>query len=265
MAIRRALRFTLPLVLVGLTVLGAAGPALAEDPVPPGHPPVPVPDVELVMAEKVVLTPGGTTPVPFEVVNVGETGASGLIVEYNTAESPIDERLGFFHSPRCERTSCKVSSLAPGAKTTFEPSVTPTDDFPELGLSFTISVRDATKSWKQSATVKIVRPDLSVALEVAEIADFDLPAGKSAPLPVSVRNTGTKAAEGFAVALTAQPFITFPEKYSNCRAVKDLEGIVCVFKENLAPNETFTVAPSTPLTVAGPPGTPRPAPQTTTK
>ena len=254
MPIRRALRFTLPLALVGLTILGAAGPALAGNP-----PTMPPPEVELIMAEQVVLTPGGSTKVPFEVVNVGEIRAAGLIVEFNTRESPIDERLGFFQSPRCQPTYCEVSPLLPGARTTFEPTVSPTEDFPELGLSFTVVVRDGSNSWQKSATVKIVRPELGVALEVAEIADLDLPAGKSAPLPVSVRNAGTKAAEGFAVALTAQPFITFPEKYSNCRAVKDIEGVVCVFNETLAPNQTFTVSPSTPLTVAADPATPGPA------
>jgi hypothetical protein len=247
-----AIRFALPVALIGLTAIGAATPASAQ-----ASPELP--EIEIIGPDRVVTTAGGSKTVPFDVVNADRIPVSGLILDFGTAGSPIDPRVGFQPPKGCTATGCSVGDLAPGARKSYSFTVRPTAELPEAGVSFTMSVHDATGDWRQSTTFTVVRSAKGIDLEAARIPDIKLAAGESAVLPISVRNNGDKATEGIAIALAAQSPITFPKKYSNCVDVDDLPGVVCVFDLALTPGSVFSVSPSTPLTVAAGPAAPGPA------
>lgn len=250
-----AIRLALPIAMIGMTAVGAASPAHAE----PESTAVKLPEVELLLPDRVVTTEGGSKSVPFEVVNVGTTAATGLVVDFASAASPIDPRIGFRPPAGCTAAGCPVGDLAPGARKAFTFTVTPTKELPGVGASFSLTVHDAAAEWRESATVTVVRTPAGVDLEAARIPDIKLAAGKSAALPVSVRNNGNKPVEGIAIALAGPKYITFPNKYSNCVDVKELPGMVCAFNLTLDPGAVFSMAPSTPLTVAADAIAPGPA------
>ena len=247
-----ALRLALPVALVGMTAVGAATPAHAE-------PVAELPTVELSVPDRVVTTDGGSKTVPFEVVNTGKTPATGLVLDFGAAGSPIDPRIGFQPPTGCTATGCTVGDLAPGARKAYTLTVKPTAQLPATGVSFGMTVHDAGAEWQESATVTVVRAALGIDLETARIPEIKLDAGKSAVLPISVRNNGNKATEGVAIALAGQPYVTFSNNYSNCVDVEDLPGVVCAFDLTLAPGAVFTISPSTPLTVAADKVAPGPA------
>jgi len=250
-----AIRLALPLAMIGMTAIGAASPAHAEAEVSQ----VELPEVELFVPGPVVTTDGRSKTVPFEVTNVGKTAATGLVVDFASAASPIDPRIGFQPPTGCTPTGCTVGDLAPGARKTYTFTVRPTAELPEAGASFAVTVHDAGAEWRDSTTVTVLPAAQGVDLETAKIPDIKLAAGKSAVLPISVRNNGNKATEGVAIELAAQPFVTFPNNYSNCVDVDILPGIVCIFDLTLEPGAVFTMSASTPLTVAADAAAPGPA------
>ncbi|MEU8607140.1 hypothetical protein AB0C29_03945 [Actinoplanes sp. NPDC048791] len=247
-----AIRLALPLAMIGLTAVGAATPARAEAAAEQ-------PTIEISAPERVVTTSGATKTVPFEVVNAGETAATGLTLDFALTGTAIDPRLGFKPGPGCTATGCTIGDLAPGARKAFSLTVTPTAALPTTGAAIGLVVHDAGGAWKESTTVTVVREAAGVDLETARIPDIELAAGKSAVLPISVRNNGDKAAEGVALALAGPRYISYPNNYSNCVKVKDLPGVVCVFDLTLAPGSTFGMSPTTPLTVAADVAAPGPA------
>jgi len=250
-----AIRLAVPIAMIGMSAIGAASPAHAEAELSQ----VELPQVQIFVPGPVVTTDGGSKTVPFEVINVGKTAATGLVVDFGSAASPIDPRIGFQPPTGCTPTGCTVRDLAPGASKSYTFTVRPTAELPELGASFALTVHDAGAEWQGSATVTVVRAGSGIDLETAKIPDIKLAAGKSAVLPISVRNNGNKATDGVAIALAAQPFVTFPNNYSNCVDVDILPGIVCVFDLTLAPGAVFTMSPATPLTVTADPAAPGPA------
>ncbi len=255
-----AIRFALPLAMIGMTALGAASPARAEPEAPKVEAPkVEAPKVEILVPDQVVTTDDGSKTVPFEIVNAGDTPATGLVVDFATAAAPIDPRIGFQPPQGCTATGCTVGDLAVGAHKSYTFTVKPTAELPKAGVSFDLSVRDTAAEWRESVTVTVVRGALGVDLETARIPEIKLAAGKSAELPISVRNNGNKATEGVGIALSGQQYINFPNNYSNCVDVKNPAGILCVFDLVLEPGAVFTMAPTTPLTVVADPAAPGPA------
>lgn len=252
---RLAIRLALPIAMIGMTAVGVASPARAEAELTKVDPPV----VELFVPSPVVTTDGRSKTVPFEITNVGKTAATGLVVDFASAAAPIDPRIGFQPPAGCTPTGCTVGDLAPGARKTYTFTVRPTAALPVAGASFAVSVHDAGAEWRASTTVTVVRAARGVDLETAEIPDIKLAAGKSAVLPISIRNNGNTATEGVAIELAAQPFVTFPNNYSNCVDVEILPGIICYFDLTLEPGAVFTMSPSTPLTVTADPAAPGPA------
>lgn len=240
-----AIRLALPIAMIGATAVGVVSPAHAE---PLAAEP---PKVELTVPDKVVTADGRSKTVPIEVVNAGETAVTGLVVEFTATVPPIDPRIGFQPPAGCTAAAgCTVGDLAPGASKAYTFTVQPTADLPEAGVSFTVSVRDAGATWKKSATVTVEREKQGIDLEVADIPDIKLAPGKSAVLPISVRNNGNTTTKGVAIALAAQRYVNFPNNYANCVDVKDLPGIVCVFDLVLTPGSSFGIEPAHPLTVA---------------
>ncbi|MEU7904238.1 hypothetical protein [Actinoplanes sp. NPDC049118] len=237
-------RLALPVAMTGLTALGAAAPAHAEpDPGVPQQVVISAPD-------RVVTTDGRVKSVPFEVVNRGRAAAEGLVVEYDGADSRIDPSVGFTAPAGCGAGSCAVGDLAPGADRSYRFTVDPTEDLPALGSSFVISVRDGAGRSLSSVTITVVGAVQGVDLEVAGIDDIKLAPGRSAPIPVAVRNNGNKAVASIAVGFAGYPYdVTFPVKYRNCARVPEIYGMVCLFEQAIAPGQVFTVDRSTPLTV----------------
>jgi len=254
-ASRLALRLALPLALTGLVALGAAGPAHAEPP-PPLLPPPPT--IEIDVAKQVITTPGGSNTVPFELYSAGIT-ARDLIVDFGTAAVPVDPRIGLKLPAECEDNSCPLGDVEGGKSRAFSFTVQPTADLPKAGADLQLVVRDDSGRWQETATVTILRGGLGIDLQTAPIPDVALTAGKAAVLPISVRNNGNKTADGVAIALSGQPYVTFPNNYSNCVDVESPQGIICSFDIDLAPGAVFTVSPSTPLTVAADTVAPGPA------
>ena len=255
MANRLAIRLALPLVLLGMTALGAAGPAHAAP--PPITPPPPT--VEITVPERVITTDSGTDTVPVEVSNIGFGTATGLVLEFGSATAPVDPRIGLQLPASCQAASCPLDDLAQDVSKTYQFPVRPTADLPAAGLSFGLLLHDATGLWKKSATVTVLRAARGIDLETAQIPEIKLAAGKSAVLPISVRNNGTEATEGVAIALTGERYITFPNNYSNCVDVAEPAGIVCSFDLSLAPGSVFTISAATPLTVEADKAAPGPA------
>lgn len=248
-----AVRITVPLAVVGVTAIGAASPAHAEPD------PLVAPTIEISVPERVVTTAGGSKTVPFEVVNAGATPATGLVVDFAAAVPPIDPRLGFLPPTGCTAAGCAVGDLAPGARKSYTFTVKPAATLPEAGASFTLTAHDAGAGWKTSSTVTVVRAKQGIDLETAAIPDIKLAAGKSAALPIAVRNNGDKASPGVAIAMAGPKYIKFSENYSNCVAVEALRGVVCAFDKVLDPGVVFALSPSTPLTVAADAAAPGPA------
>jgi hypothetical protein len=241
-----ALRLALPAAVIGLTALGTAVPAQAA---------VESPDIEISVPDRVVTTDGASKTVPFEVLNTGETAVTGLVLDFKAAGPAI----GFQPPTGCTATGCTVGDLAPGARKSYTFTVKPTAALPTAGATLGLSVHDAEAKWQVESTVTVVRAALGIDLETAHIPDIKLDPGKSAPLPIQVRNNGNKVAEGVAIALAGQPYVTFPIKYSNCTAVKDLPGIICVFDGDLEPGSAFGLSPTTPLEVSADKAVPGPA------
>jgi hypothetical protein len=235
-------RLALPAAMIGLTTLGAALPAQAD-------PDDQQPEVQLFVPDRVVTVDGRAKTVTFEVINVGEIAAPGLVAQFGSDESPIPASVGFTPPQGCAPTACVVGDLEPGARKSYKFAVAPTADLTELGASFAISVHDGGVAWGESATVTVVPTKSGVDLEVGAVKDINLAPGKSATVPVSVRNAGNKAVDGVAIVLAGDPYVTFPNTYSNCVAVDDLYGVICVFDQRLDADEVLTVSPSTPLKV----------------
>jgi hypothetical protein len=242
-------RLALPVAMMG-TAVGASTPAYAD---------ARLPEVEISVPDRVVTVAGGSKTVPLQVVNADRTPVTGLVLEYATAGSPIDPRLGFQPPAGCTATGCAVGDLAPGERKAYTFTLTPTKDLPATGVVLNLSVHDAGGEWHQTTTVTVLPAPQGIDLETAHIPDIKLAAGQSAVLPIAVRNNGNKAAESIAIALAAPRYISFPKRYSNCVDVDDLPGVICVFDLTLSPGSVFTVSPTTPLTIAADKDAPGPA------
>jgi len=230
--------------IVVLATVGVAAPAAAQ-----ADPEDQRPEIAVFVPDRVVTVEGRAKTVTFEIINVGEVAAASVVAEFGSDEAPVPASVGFIPPQGCSPAGCTVGDLAPGARKSYRFTVEPTADLPELGASFGISVRDASGEWGESASVTVVHTESGVDLEVAQVDDINLAPGKSATVPVSVRNVGNAAVDGITIVLAGQPYISFPNAYSNCEAVADLYGVICVFDQQLGPDEVFTLSSSTPLKV----------------
>ncbi|MEU4218444.1 hypothetical protein [Actinoplanes sp. NPDC026623] len=246
-------RLILPVAMIGTTALGAAVPAYAApEPANPG-------EFWILAPDRVVTTDGRVKSVPFSVRNHGDDEVVGLMIEYDTAASKIDPSVGFVPPVGCGAHSCAVGDMAGNSTRSFSFTVNPTAGLPALGSSFEVSVRDATGRFRHTTKITVVRTERGVDLEAAGIDDITLAPGKSAPIPVAVRNNGNEPVESFLVGLAGATYLSFPNKYSNCTSEPDLTGVVCFFQQTIAPGEVFTVADSTPLSVRADADAPGPA------
>jgi hypothetical protein len=247
-----AIRLALPAALIGMTAIGAATPAQAQAKAEQ-------PEIEIFAPDRVVTTAGGSKTVRFQVVNNDRAPMTGLVLEFGTAGSPVDPRIGFQPPTGCTATGCTVGDLVPGASKRYSFTVKPTAELPAAGLILGLTVHDAGGEWQSATTVTVLpAAQQGIDLETAAIPDINLAPGTSAVLPISIRNNGNKATEGVAISLAAPKYVTFPNEYSNCVDVED-SGIICAFDLTLAPGAVFTISASTPLVVAADKVAPGPA------
>ncbi|MET8151367.1 hypothetical protein ACIBSW_25475 [Actinoplanes sp. NPDC049668] len=235
-------RLVLPVAMIGVTGLCATAPAHAA-------PDSGIASVVIVAPTRVVTTDGRAKSVLFDVFNNGDVGLEGLVVEYNGVDSKIDPSVGFAAPAGCDADSCELGDMAPSTRKRYHFTVDPTADLPALGSSFDISVRDGSGASRSSTTITVVRAAQGVDLEVADIDDVSLAPGKSAPIPLAVRNNGNKAVEGFVVAFPGDRYLSFPNSYRNCVDEQELAGVICFFEQALAPGDVLTFDESKPMNV----------------
>ncbi len=236
-------RSVLPLALIGLGTFGAALPAHAG-------PDDERPEVEVYVPERVVTVDGKTKTVEFVVVNEGGAKAEDLVAGFGSADDPVPASVVVTPPNGCtDLSACRLGDLAPGDFKSFKFQVQPSADLADLGVSFPIVVRDAGSTWQSSAQVTVVRAEAGIDLEMGAVDDMKLAPGKSATVPVVVRNAGNRPVDHVAIILAGAPFISFPATYSNCVAVEELDGTACFFDQPLGPDEVLTVSAATPLKV----------------
>ncbi|MEV4703566.1 hypothetical protein [Actinoplanes sp. NPDC049316] len=236
-------RSALPLALIGLATMGAALPAHAD----PGDD---RPEVGVYVPERVVTVDSKTKTVEFVVSNESDVKAEDLVAGFGSADDPVPASLVLTPPQGCTDTSaCKLGDLEPGDFRSVKFQVQPTGALPALGASFPIVVRDASSTWQAAAQVTVVRAEAGVDLEMGAVEDIKLAPGRSAKVPVVVRNAGNRTVDSVAIILAGTPFISFPATYSNCLAVEELEGTACFFDQPLGPDEVLTVSDATPLKV----------------
>ncbi|BCJ52902.1 hypothetical protein Asp14428_43770 [Actinoplanes sp. NBRC 14428] len=236
-------RLALPVAVAGLTTIGAAAPAHAA-------PEPAFPEVEVFIPDRIVTLDGRSKTVEFQVVNVGEEPAEGLSVRFTDDNgAPVPAAVGLTAPQGCTVDACAVGALAPGADKSFKFTVTPTAGLPELGETLSIAVRGPGGDPISAAPFSVLRTDKGVDLELAGIKDVKLAPGGSATLPITVRNAGNETQDGVAVILAGEPFLSFPNTYSNCFTIDELFGVACAFDQPLGPDEVFTVSAATPLKV----------------
>ncbi|MEV4637944.1 hypothetical protein AB0J80_11375 [Actinoplanes sp. NPDC049548] len=236
-------RFALSLALVGLASIGSALPAQAD-------PEEERAEVEVFVPDRIVTLDGKAKTVEFQVFNVGGVPAEGVRVEFTDDDgSPIPASVGFTAPEGCAPDGCDVGELAVGARKSYKFQVRPTADLPELGETVTVSARDGSGESVSLAHVSVLRAEAGVDLEVGTIEDMKVAPGKSATVPVVVRNAGNRPVEGLAVILAGAPFLSFASTYSNCVKVDELFGVACVFEQTLGADEVFTLSAATPMRV----------------
>jgi hypothetical protein len=238
---RLAVRLVSLLALIGMAALGAPGRAQAA-------PSAERPEVRISSPARVVTVDGGTKRVPIQVSNLRETPVTGLVLDFASAAAPIDPRIGFQPPPGCTVTGCAVGDLGPYGLRQYAYTVQPTPDLPAAGASFDVSVHDAGGRWRESVTVTVVPNGQSFDLEVAGPPVIRLKPGKSAVMPISVRNSGTRPTAGLVIEASGEAWLEWGYRYSNCSRGPET-GFVCAFDVALAPGAVYVISPSTPLTV----------------
>jgi hypothetical protein len=237
-----AIRLALPAALIGMTAVGAAGPAHAE-------PDVERPRVTVHVPSPVVVVSGGSKKVEIQVRNDFEKPANGLILDFGTAASPVDARIGFQPPPGCTPTGCIVGDLAPFTVKQYAFTVKPTAALPAAGATIDMALHDAGNQWREPTKFTVVPGGQGPDLEFADLPEFELEPGNTAVLPISIRNGGNKASDGIVLEMAGEQYLTFPHQYSNCVTGPEQPGIVCAFDLSLAPGAVFTMSTSTPLSV----------------
>ncbi|GAA2492281.1 hypothetical protein [Winogradskya humida] len=235
-------RFALPLVLTTLATAGAGLPAYADDPIPadPGGMFINVP-------ERVVAVDGKSKTIEADLVYIGEEKAKDVTVSFG---DQVPASIGLSTPKDCTGNVCPIGDLdANGTAVKFSFTVSPTADLPKLGETLTIVAKDSTGTLAAAAKVQIISTRTGIDLELNPIKDMKLAPGKSADVPIVIRNTGNKTAEGVGVVLVGADFISFPAKYTNCEQVDELEGTVCLFDQPIEGDQIFTLSDKTPMKV----------------
>lgn len=236
-------RLALPVALIGLTTIGASAPAVADPTFPSFGPLVAISFLD----DQVTVINGKTKSVTIEYVNVGDADAHDVVVGFDTGTRKLDPSFGFTAPVGCAGGTCVIGAIPAGGKVSRTFSFTPTaPSAPSIvdKLALTVS-NDGGPT--DSDELTIVRAAGGVDIEVNKIDDLKLAPGKTADVPVVIRNAGTDTVDAISVALIGDEYLSYPERYRNCES--DEGALVCVFEQKLAPGEVFTLSAETPLRV----------------
>lgn len=242
-------RLTLSAAAAGLALTGLATPAHAA-------PELDFAYVGILSPETVTVINGQTKTVKFDLFNLSEVPAENVTLVFGSAARPIPTDLGFTAPNECAENICQIGSLKPGQRRSVRFTLKPTAagttaPASAINLATTVSGRASDET-----SITVVRTDKGgVDLELDDIADMKLSPGRSADVPVVVRNSGNQDVKAFGLVVVAQG-VTPLLDYRNCE--KDGESgvaaIVCVFNETLAGGGAFTLPAETPLRVKVPAG-----------
>jgi hypothetical protein len=246
-------RLALPVALIGLTTIGASAPAQAEPTFPSFGPLVAIAFLD----DQVTVINGRTKSVTVDYENIGDVDAHDVVVGFDTGASKLDPSFGFTAPGGCESGTCVIGDIPAGSKVSRTFSFKPTAPgslsiVDRLGL--TVS-NDGGPT--DSDELTIVRAAGGVDIEVNKIDDIKLAPGRTATVPVVIRNAGTDTVNEISVALIGEEYLSYPEKYSNCETEEG--ALICVFEQELAPGKVFTLSAETPLKVKVAAGAPGPA------
>ncbi|WP_436530794.1 hypothetical protein [Actinoplanes sp. HUAS TT8] len=231
-------RLVLPPLAAGLAVTGLALPARADS----------LPEFPLLVVnitDSVTVIDGQSKTIGFDVQNIGGGAAVNTVITFNAAIG-----LGFTPPAGCTPTACKIDKLAGGERRHYSLTVKPDTTAANLTSSFTIGA-SADDVEFGNTTVQVVRTTKAgVDLEIGDLKDLKLGRGKSADMPVTVKNTGnTKSATLGLVMVTLDGVEPDMSRYRNCEKDVEVGGVVCVTDQTLAPGQTVTTAADTPVTV----------------
>jgi hypothetical protein len=246
-------RLSLPVAMIAMTALGAAAPANAGSEVE-------LPEVELLVPDRVVTVDGPAKSVKFEVANIGGVVAEDVVVSYRGDALTIDPSIGFTPPAGCTDRACTIGKLAPGARRSFTFTVRPTAELPDTGATFHLSLTRRGIGGDLRSPITVVRAEKGVDIEVGAIKDIKLAPGGSATIPVAVRNAGNQTAYGISVWFDEVAHLDFPIDWTNCRPFPDpYRGVICHFDQIMEPGDVLVASPSTPLRVKAAADAPGPA------
>ncbi|MBO3740847.1 hypothetical protein [Actinoplanes flavus] len=240
-------RLALTTTAAGLAVTGLALPAQAADEVE-------VPYIGIFSPETVTVINGQSKTVKFDLYNLSGVSAKDVVLTFGSAAKPISPDLGFTAPAGCDATSCAIGDLAPNQRRSVKFTIKPAagagaaDPAKTIALSTTVGAQPSDET-----SITVVRTDKGgVDLEVEDVADLKLAHGKSADVPVLVRNTGNKDVAALGLLVMAPYGVTPVLDYRNCERDADVGGFLCVFNEPLAGGGAFTLPKNTPLRVKVP-------------
>ncbi|WP_157441286.1 COG1361 family protein [Actinoplanes awajinensis] len=239
-------RLVLPPVAVGLAVSGLALPAQAADSILPGFA-----LVLLDITDTVTVIDGQSKTVKFEVYNLGGAAAENVTIGFADGPDAVPSDIGFVPPAGCTATACKIAKLAGGERRAYTLTVKPdVASTTNLNSYFDLTATVGTEE-HDKMQVQVVRTTKSaVDLEVGDLKDLKLGRGQSADLALSVRNTGNVQSGPLGLIVSTLGAGVSPDlNYRNCEKDADVEGLICVLDEKLAPGQAATLSASTPAKI----------------
>ncbi|GLY05820.1 MULTISPECIES: hypothetical protein [Actinoplanes] len=246
-------RLALPVVASGLAVTGLTLPAQAEEPSE-----LELPYAALLTPETVTVINGQSKTVKVEVYNVSSVAAKNVVVTFGAAGKPVDADLGFTPPEGCSATSCTIDNLKVNGRRTLSFTLKPSgaEGAPVAALPIAVSVGGNLTDEVEMGVVRTAKG--GVDIEVDAIKDITLGRGRTADVPVIVRNTGDKPVKALGLVVYSVEGVEPVLKYRNCMRDEEFGAYVCVVNEPLEAGGVFTLPSATPLRVAVGKDTPGP-------
>ncbi len=240
-------RLALTTAAAGLTLTGLATPAQAASEMDFAY-------VGIVVPETVTVVNGQTKTVKFDLYNLSDVAAENVTVAFGSAAKPIPADLGFTAPAECAENVCQVGSLKPGQRRSVTFTLKPTGSGTTPASAITLFSSVAGKLSDETSLAVVRTAKGGVDLEIDGVTDMKLSPGKSADVPVLIRNAGDKEVKALGLVLMAPYGITPVLDYRNCERLAEggMSVIVCVFNEGLAGGGAFTLPADTPLRIKVP-------------
>ncbi|MDG4785869.1 hypothetical protein O7626_08000 [Micromonospora sp. WMMD1102] len=246
-SLRQMFRIGLAVSLAGLLSPAVGSPAEAREPAAvvaltaPSQVRVPEATTSPKSAKFLIENPSGQTARNVS-VRIDVAGLPDTI----TTVIPAEER----GCRQVEEIVCTLPELAAGSAHTFTVGVLPAPGAGARSGTITAKSRadNAAESYPATTQVALVRGSRH-DLFVAAIDEFELAAGKTAELPVAIRNEGSATVSSVSIGVQVFAPLETPDPYGNCEYFAPNRTLICRVDQPLAPGETLVVDPATPLLV----------------